>query len=578
MRVFNKIKQYIDSEEPLEQKLLNIFLISAFIFSAFSVFVSFVLHADKTLIVVVSICIALIPVCYVLANDLKQPELSAIMTVILAIILFVPMFFYSGGLHCGMPVWYLMALILPWILVRGKKSLILFIIIFLVETASIIFSVYFPEYVHEIGDDLKIALDVIQSLFFIGSILSSIYVFQKFNYENQNTKLSDAYKEVKDATDAKSIFLSNMSHDIRTPMNAIIGFSTLAKKDMDNKQNVEDCLEKILTSGNYLLSLINDVLDMSKIERGDVTLNYTRVNISRLIDDIATMFDYQIKSNNLELVIDKSKIEHNYIETDIIKLKKIIVNIISNSIKYSRDESKHIWLTVTEKLKGDNLSEYTFDIKDEGKGMSEEFMKKMFVPFERESDTTSSGIIGTGLGLSIVKSSVDNLNGTIDVKSKVGEGSEFEVKLNCKYFGNRSGDNNEDYETVTFQGKKVLVVEDNELNLEIASRLLQDFGFEVETANNGMEAYHAVMKCREECYDIIYMDVMMPVCNGYEATKKIRAIPNLKKSRIPIIAMTANAFEDDIKKAIECGMDGYIIKPISPEEIVKETKRVLIVN
>lgn len=578
MRVFNKIKQYIDSEEPLEQKLLNIFLISAFIFSAFSVFVSFVLHADKTLIVVVSICIALIPVCYVLANDLKQPELSAIMTVILAIILFVPMFFYSGGLHCGMPVWYLMALILPWILVRGKKSLILFIIIFLVETASIIFSVYFPEYVHEIGDDLKIALDVIQSLFFIGSILSSIYVFQKFNYENQNTKLSDAYKEVKDATDAKSIFLSNMSHDIRTPMNAIIGFSTLAKKDMDNKQNVEDCLEKILTSGNYLLSLINDVLDMSKIERGDVTLNYTRVNISRLIDDIATMFDYQIKSNNLELVIDKSKIEHNYIETDIIKLKKIIVNIISNSIKYSRDESKHIWLTVTEKLKGDNVSEYTFDIKDEGKGMSEEFMKKMFVPFERESDTTSSGIIGTGLGLSIVKSSVDNLNGTIDVKSKVGEGSEFEVKLNCKYFGNRSGDNNEDYETVTFQGKKVLVVEDNELNLEIASRLLQEFGFEVETANNGMEAYHAVMKCREECYDIIYMDVMMPVCNGYEATKKIRAIPNLKKSRIPIIAMTANAFEDDIKRAIECGMDGYIIKPISPEEIVKETKRVLIVN
>lgn len=578
MRVFEKLKKFIESEEPLEQKLLNIFLISAFIFSAFSVIVSFILHADKTLIIVVSICIALIPVCYVLANDLKQPELSAILTVILAIILFVPMFFYSGGLQCGMPVWYLMALILPWILVRGKKSLILFIIIFLVETASIIFSVYFPQYVHEIGDDLKIALDVIQSLFFIGSILSSIYVFQKFNYENQNTKLADAYKEVKDATDAKSIFLSNMSHDIRTPMNAIIGFSTLAKKDMNNKQNVEDCLEKILTSGNYLLSLINDVLDMSKIERGDVTLNYTRVNISRLIDDIATMFDYQIKSNNLELVIDKSKIEHNYIETDIIKLKKIIVNIISNSIKYSRDESKHIWLTVTEKLKGDNLSEYTFDIKDEGKGMSEDFMKKMFVPFERESDTTSSGIIGTGLGLSIVKSSVDNLNGTIDVKSKIGEGSEFEIKINCKYFGNRSDDNDEEYEAVTFQGKKVLVVEDNELNLEIASRLLKDFGFEVDTANNGMEAYHAVMKCREECYDVIYMDVMMPVCNGYEATEKIRSIPNIKKSRIPIVAMTANAFEEDIKKAIECGMDGYIIKPLSPEEIVKETKRVLVVN
>ena len=356
------------------------------------------------------------------------------------------------------------------------------------------------------------------------------------------------------------------------------GFTDIAEKHINEPDRVSDSLKKVKLSSNHLLTLVNDVLDMSKIERGDVTLNYTRVNLSRLIDDIATMFEYQIKSNDLELVIDKSKIEHNYIETDIIKLKKVIVNIISNSIKYSRDESKHIWLTVSEKLKGDNVSEYTFDIKDEGKGMSEDFMKKMFVPFERENDTTSSGIVGTGLGLSIVKNSVDTLNGTIDVKSKVGEGSEFEVKLNCKYFGNRSGDNNEDYETVTFQGKKVLVVEDNELNLEIASRLLKDFGFEVETANNGMEAYHAVMKCREECYDVIYMDVMMPVCNGYEATEKIRAIPNLKKSRIPIVAMTANAFEEDIKKAIECGMDGYIIKPLSPEEIVKETKRVLIVN
>lgn len=578
MRVFDKIKKFIDSEEPLEQKLLNIFLISAFVFSAFSVTASFILHADKTVIVVVSICIAFIPFCYVLANDLKQPELSAVLTVILAIVLFVPMFFFSGGLRSGMPIWFLMALILPWILVRGKASLVLFIIIFIIETASIILSVYFPYLVHDIGDELKIALDIIQSLFFIGSILSTIYVFQKYNYENKNVKLSDAYKEVKNATDAKSIFLSNMSHDIRTPMNAIIGFSTLAKKDVANKQNVEDCLEKILTSGNYLLSLINDVLDMSKIERGEITLNYTRINLTRLINDISTMFEYQIKSNNLEFVIDVSKIEHNYIETDIIKLKKILTNVIANAIKYSRDESKHIWLTVSEKVKGDNISEYTFDIKDEGKGMSEEFMKRMFVPFERENDTTISGIIGTGLGLSIVKNSVESLGGTIDVKSKVGEGSEFEIKLDCKYFGNRSDDDNENYETVTFQGKKVLVVEDNELNLEIASRLLTEFGFEVETAKNGMEAYHSVMKCREECYDVIYMDVMMPVCNGYEATEKIRSIPNIKKSRIPIIAMTANAFEEDIKKAIECGMDGYIIKPLSPEEIVKETKRVLVIN
>ena len=311
MRVFNKIKQYIDSEEPLEQKLLNIFLISAFIFSAFSVIVSFVLHADKTLIVVVSICIALIPVCYVLANDLKQPELSAIMTVILAIILFVPMFFYSGGLHCGMPVWYLMALILPWILVRGKKSLILFIIIFLVETASIIFSVYFPEYVHEIGDDLKIALDVIQSLFFIGSILSSIYVFQKFNYENQNTKLSDAYKEVKDATDAKSIFLSNMSHDIRTPMNAIVGFTELAAHHYDDPKLVEEYIEKIRQSSENMLAIINDVLDMSRFEGGKIVLEESECNIAELVKGVYDLMKDKANDKRLFFYLYTSGIASN---------------------------------------------------------------------------------------------------------------------------------------------------------------------------------------------------------------------------------------------------------------------------
>lgn len=577
-RVINKIKSYIESEEPLEQKLLNIFLISAFIFSSFSVIASFILHADKSVIVVVSICIALIPFCYVLANDLKQAELAAVLTVILAMILFVPMFFYSGGIRCGMPLWFLMALILPWMLIRGKAKVVLFFIIFIVESAAIIFSVFYPQYVHEIGDELKFALDVIQSLLFIGSILSSIYVFQKSNSENQNKKLAEAYKEVKEATEAKSIFLSNMSHDIRTPMNAIIGFSTLAKKDSTNKENVDDCLDKILTSGNYLLSLINDVLDMSKIEQGKVTLNYTRIDLKKLIDDIAKMFDYQIKSNDLELEIDFSNVEHNFIETDIIKLKKVIVNIISNSIKYSRDESKKIWLSVIENKKENSTSEYVFDIKDEGKGMSEEFMKKMFIPFERENNTTVSGIVGTGLGLSITKSVIDSLKGTIDVKSKVGEGSEFIVKLDCRYFDSIADEKDNENSCITFQGKKVLVVEDNELNLEIASRLLEDLGFVVDKAKNGMEAYHAVMKCREENYDLIYMDIMMPVCNGYEATEKIRSIPNYVKAKIPIIAMTANAFEDDIKKSIVSGMNGYIIKPISPEEIVKETKRVLVVN
>ena len=217
-------------------------------------------------------------------------------------------------------------------------------------------------------------------------------------------------------------------------------------------------------------------------------------------------------------------------------------------------------------------------IRDEGRGISPEFMEKIFLPFERENNTTKSGVMGSGLGLTIAKKCVECLGGTIEAESKLNVGTGFTIKFNAIIFENGESEALSNLETISFDGKRVLVVEDNELNIEIACRLLEDLGFKTERAYNGQEAYDAVLNSSEDYYDLVYMDVMMPVLDGYEATKKIRKIENIQKSGVPIIAMTANVFDEDIKKSIECGMNGYITKPLVAEDVIKETKRVLIFN
>lgn len=571
---FNK---FIDSSDSLDRKLLNLFLICLLVGGVPSTIISIALGTGITSNIILIISMVYTAVILIIENKFKHHEMAGILVVFGALFFFIILFYTFGGVSSGMSLWILLVLIVPFVFLQGKLSIILFCISLTILAFSIIYSTFHPEFVKNVyeGSQWKIGIDVAQSMMFVGIIIVVIYKFQTISYKRQNKKIQNAYDEVKKATEAKSTFLSNMSHDIRTPMNAIIGFTRIAQQDIDNKESVQMCLEKIATSSEYLLSLINDVLDMQKIEQGIITNEKIKFNLGKTIFDIEDILEYQIKSKNCELKTDFSELQHYIIENDMILIKKILMNLISNAAKYSKEAGGKIYIKVSEEEKGNNIACYTISIRDEGKGISPYFIDRIFNPFEREKDTTTSGIVGNGLGLAITKSAVETLGGTIDVKSVVNEGSEFIVKLDSKYFNEETELKHEIKNTVSFEGKRILIVEDNELNREIATRLFSDIGFKVECAVNGQQAVDKLVESNDGYYDLIYMDIMMPVLNGYDATFKIRNLESDVKKNIPIIAMTANAFDEDVKKSTERGMNGHIAKPFSVDEIVRETSKVL---
>ena len=521
-----------------------------------------------------------------------------------------------------------------------------------------------------------------------------------------NQALSEAVRAAETANKAKSTFLSNMSHDIRTPMNAIIGFATLAVSNIDDKKRVRDYLGKILSSSNHLLSLINDILDMSRIESGKLHLEETEVSLSDVLHDLKTIISGQIHAKQLELYMDAMDVTNEDVYCDKTRLNQVLLNLLSNAVKFTPAGG-----TVSVRIrqypgtvKGSEL--YEIRVKDNGIGMSQEFVQKIFSPFERERTSTVSRIQGTGLGMAITKNIVNMMGGTIEVQTEQGKGTEFIVRLPFRIqsenqriekiaeleglkalvvdddfntcdsvtkmllkVGMRSewtlsgkeavlrarqsmemgdafhayiidwclpdmngievtrqirslgddtpiiiltaydwsdievearaagvtafcakpmfmsdirdtlmtaiGQKQAEAETAIlpaagsdFRGKCILLVEDNELNSEIAVEILNEYGFLVDTAENGAEAVEKVKNSKPGNYDLVLMDVQMPVMNGYEATKQIRGLDNPTLAGITILAMTANAFDEDKKEALECGMDGFLSKPIVIEELI----------
>lgn len=523
---------------------------------------------------------------------------------------------------------------------------------------------------------------------------------QLLNWKLQKSQkeLNDALVQAESANASKTVFLNNMSHDIRTPMNAIIGFTSLATSNLDDKEVLKDYLQKISVSSEHLLSLINDVLDMSRIESGKVKIEEKPVHLLELIQDINTIMQPSIHESDLNFTVDTSDVIDEYIMTDSLRLTEVLLNILSNSVKYNRPGGA-VSLRVLQDKGSKESAKYHFIIKDTGIGISEEFQKHIFENFAREETSTISGIQGTGLGLAITKKIIDLMGGTIHLKSKEDIGSEFDVcltfKLNrtiesvheldvlivnndidtclrissmlndlglsCEYTtsGNEainrvkqvenaggkfyayiidcqmpdiSGieivrqmnnhnsivimtkdewmdmdrnagvtdfwnkplcmselksilskyieikENKSESKKLAHEGMKILLVEDNELNQEIAVEILKQAGFEVEVAENGAVAVEKMKRAKKNQYDLILMDVQMPVMNGYDATRNIRAMDNAYCEQIPIIAMTANAFEEDKEKAFNAGMNGFLAKPIDIEKMLETIDSILTKN
>ena len=393
--------------------------------------------------------------------------------------------------------------------------------------------------------------------------------------EQKNIALQLAVQRETKANLAKREFLFNMSHDIRTPMNAIIGFTALAQTHIDDRSQVEDYLKKISVSSQHLLSLINDVLDMSRIESGKVTLEAKPVHLPELVHELRDIIQAVVSKKDLSLTLDTVGVENEDIIADPLRLEQILINVLANAVKFTPDGGQiSLWIVQKDTAPA-GYADFEFHIKDNGIGMSEEFQKHIFEQFARERTSTVSKIQGTGLGMAITKSLVDMMGGGITVKSEQGKGSEFTISLRFPIGEAKTGQTPPAAKASAFTGKKLLVVEDNELNLEIASTLLKEAGFAVDTAENGKIAVEKVEAASADRYDLILMDIQMPEMDGYEATRRIRALPDAKKAALPIVAMTANAFEDDRKNALRAGMNGHIAKPLDIQKLFQVLSELL---
>ena len=393
--------------------------------------------------------------------------------------------------------------------------------------------------------------------------------------EQKNVALQLAVQRETKANLAKREFLFNMSHDIRTPMNAIIGFTALAQTHIDDRGQVEDYLKKISVSSQHLLSLINDVLDMSRIESGKVTLEAKPVHLPELVHELRDIVQAVVSEKDLSLTLDTVGVENEDVIADPLRLEQILINVLANAVKFTPDGGQiSLWIVQKDTAPA-GYADFEVHIKDNGIGMSEEFQKHIFEQFARERTSSVSKMQGTGLGIAMTKGLVDMMGGRITVKSEQGKGSEFTISLRFPIGEAKTEQTPPAAKASASAGKKLLVVEDNELNLEIASTLLKEAGFAVDTAENGKVAVEKVEAASADRYDLILMDIQMPEMDGYEATRRIRALPDTKKAALPIVAMTANAFEDDRKNALRAGMNGHIAKPLDIQKLFQVLSELL---
>ncbi len=369
-------------------------------------------------------------------------------------------------------------------------------------------------------------------------------------------------------TRARNDFLANMSHDIRTPMNAIVGYTHIAKSHLDDPEAVTDALEKIGSSSHFLLSLINDILDISKIESGKMQVNCAPCDLGgvfRRIEDITAL---QAKNKALVITYQHDSVRHYRVNADELRIEQVLVNIVSNAIKYT-PAGKTVDLIAEEEPAEGNRNRYRFIVRDTGIGISEDYLPHIFESFTREEKTTVNTIQGTGLGLAITAKVVEMMGGTISVRSKVGEGSEFTVELELESLDDGEEKEKAENDGIDLSGRRVLLVEDNEINAEIAVMILSQYGMGVDRAANGQIGLQQVREHERGYYDAVLMDIQMPVMNGYEATRAIRALDGAEYQTLPIIAMSANAYDEDVRECLAAGMNAHIAKPFNPDDLLK---------
>ena len=433
---------------------------------------------------------------------------------------------------------------------------------------------YFVNFRLQVGGE-----DIYYQIKFVKDENFKNHVIAGFHSVDAETKREMANLEKAElANKAKSAFLFNMSHDIRTPLNAMIGFTDMAVKNIDDKAKALDCLNKSKLSSEHLLSLINDVLDMSRIESGKVELDLNPVNLGENSEDYVPMLRSLAEKKNVHFDFAQHDIQNRYVYVDFLRLNQVVINVVSNAVKYTPSGGS-VTVDISQiPSEREGYGLYQIVIKDTGIGMSAEYQQHLFDEFSRERTSTVSKQQGTGLGLAITKRIIDMMEGSIEVDSKVGEGSKFTIRIPMRIQEHPEDVEqvrfaHSEQEPVSFEGFKILVVEDNELNLEISKDILESAGVVVESAEDGSIAVERLKEKGPDYYDCILMDIQMPVMDGFEATREIRKM--FPDKRIPIIALSANAFDEDRRKSFEAGMDGHLAKPIVIAQLEDALKKYL---
>ncbi len=410
---------------------------------------------------------------------------------------------------------------------------------------------------------------IVPVLMFAAAVIVYLLLTQNTLKRNHQQQLEKALVLAQAANRAKTRFLNNMSHDIRTPMNAIIGFERMAIKNIDDREKALECLDKAKKSSELLLTIINDILDMSRIESGKTVIQESEADLMHVFDEIKPMMLELAAKKEIALSFDFGNLQDRFVHMDLTHVTRILVNLVSNAIKYT-GTGGYAKVNLYQTGKENGRGNYVFTVEDNGIGMSEEFQKELFTEFSRERTSTVSNIQGTGIGLALVKSLTTILGGHISCSSQKGKGTTFKLELPFTLSQNQNGGaeaKNETLDASRLSGKRVLLVEDNELNREISQELLNEFGMEVETAEDGSIAVQMAKENGIKRYDFILMDIQMPVMNGHKATRALRALPD--GDSVPIIALSANAFDEDKQKSRQAGMNAHVSKPIKAEILVK---------
>lgn len=411
------------------------------------------------------------------------------------------------------------------------------------------------------------------SLLTILCIIAIFHGFKMHEREIHTQELTAALNIADNANRAKGRFLMDMSHDIRTPLNAIIGMVSIAQDNISDQSRLKDCLEKINSSSTHLLSLISDILDMSQIEKGKIILKEEAISLPQLFEQTVDVMRPIAKEAHLDLEMRPIQLQNNTIIGDSLRIRQILLNIIRNAVKYTQPGG-HITLELTQEEHYEGLATYRFRCIDTGIGMNQEFMERIFLPFERERNTTDSKVAGMGVGLTITKKLLDLMGGTISVESELHKGSIFTVEFHFMYqdsdFSIVQTEEEPDY-----SNRRVLLVEDNELNMEILEELLSTTNIQIEKAYDGQQAVSMVISQPAQYYDIIFMDIQMPVMDGYEAARQIRNMERDDLHVIPIIAVSANALASDVENSLIAGMNGHIPKPVDLDELIDTLQQYL---